>query len=91
MNKSLLQCSLEQAQKEAEEKDAEIERLKALITELADFIVALDIAKSVLDKYRVEQYKWWKKLDGTPALNDIAVRMAEAFTQKAREAVGNDQ
>lgn len=44
-----------------------------------DFVQALGIAQSVFDLYKKEQYVWWRKMDGTPMLNDIAVRMAEAF------------
>lgn len=44
-----------------------------------DFVKALEIAKGVLEQYRQDQPKWWKRMDGTPILNDVAVRMAEAF------------
>lgn len=44
-----------------------------------DFISAMKIATGVFDQYKVDQLKWWKRMDGTPILNDVAVRMAEAF------------
>lgn len=51
-----------------------IERLKA-----PDFVTALSVANDVFKQYQKDQYKWWRRMDGTPILNDIAVRMAEAF------------
>ena len=44
-----------------------------------DFVKALKIAEGVFEKYRTDQPKWWRRMDGTPILNDVAVRMAEAF------------
>lgn len=44
-----------------------------------DFVAALKIAEGVFEQYRKDQPKWWCKMDGTPILNDVAVRMAEAF------------
>lgn len=44
-----------------------------------DFVWLLSIAEGVFAKYKVEQPRWWKRMDGTPILNDVAVRMAEAF------------
>src|SRR5208283_1415179 len=43
------------------------------------FTEALALADTVLATYKAEQYAWWKRMDGTPMLNDIAVRMATAF------------
>jgi hypothetical protein len=51
-----------------------------------DFHVALKIAEGVMDKYRIEQPKWWKRMDGTPMLNDIAVRMAMAFLNAQKKS-----
>lgn len=48
-----------------------------------DFVQALSIAQGVFDKYKKEQYVWWRKMDGTPILGDVAVRMAEAFRDAA--------
>jgi len=45
----------------------------------SDFVKALRIAKGVLEQYKIDQPKWWKRMDGTPILNDVAVRMAQAF------------
>jgi hypothetical protein len=44
-----------------------------------DFIRALAVANEVFGQYKIDQFKWWRKLDGTPMLNDLSVRMAEAF------------
>lgn len=44
-----------------------------------DFIRALAVADKVFELYKIEEYKWWRKLDGTPMLNSLSVRMAEAF------------
>ena len=46
------------------------------------FVEALQIANSVLDQYKTERYKWWKRMDGSPVLNDIAVRMGEKFSAR---------
>jgi len=45
---------------------------------------ALRVAQRVFDKYKGDQPKWWKRMDGTPILNDVAVRMAEAFITEFR-------
>jgi hypothetical protein len=50
-----------------------------------DFTSALAVATQVFEQYRVEQSKWWKRMDGTPILNDIAVRMARAFVEAQNE------
>lgn len=52
-----------------------------------NFVEALRIAQSVLDQYKRDQPKWWRRMDGTPILNDVAVRMAEAFVRA--DAVGD--
>lgn len=60
-----------------------------------DFVEALAIANGVFDQYKADQLKWWKRMDGTPILNDVAVRMAMAFKDEAaapsegRDAVRN--
>lgn len=46
---------------------------------LIDFVQALKIADGVFKQYQVDNLQWWKRMDGTPILNDISVRMAEAF------------
>lgn len=48
-----------------------------------NFVDALKIAESVFEQYHKDQPKWWKRMDGTPILNDVAVRMAEAFRDAA--------
>lgn len=50
-----------------------------------NFIEAMKIAEGVLAKYKIDQLKWWKRLDGTPMLNDLAVRFSEAFMEAATE------
>lgn len=52
-----------------------------------DFTKALGVTTGVFEQYRIDHPKWWKRMDGTPILNDVAVRMAAAFvewTQAAR-------
>lgn len=43
------------------------------------FVQSLKTAQAVFERYKEEQPKWWKRMDGTPILNDVAVRMAQAF------------
>ena len=52
--------------------------------EFADF---LEVAGKVFGQYRADQPKWWKRMDGTPILNDIAVRMARAFQNHAKDSI----
>jgi hypothetical protein len=44
-----------------------------------DFVHALSVAKEVFEHYKIDHHRWWRRMDGTPILNDVAVRMAEAF------------
>ena len=43
------------------------------------FLGALKISQGVLSQYKQDCFQWWQKMDGTPILNDLSVRMAEAF------------
>lgn len=52
-----------------------------------DFVRALKIAEGVFEQYGKDQPKWWRRMDGTPILNDVAVRMAEAFRADAQSPV----
>lgn len=52
-----------------------------------NFVEALKVAEAVFETYKYDQPKWWKRMDGTPILNDVAVRMAEAFCEKENEQV----
>lgn len=61
---------------DADEAVREIIRLKY---NALDFVHALKVSQSVMDTYRVEQNRWWRKIDGTPIPNDLAVRMATAY------------
>ena len=45
------------------------------------FVAALAVADRVFTQYREDQPKWWKRMDGTPILNDVSVRMAQAFLE----------
>lgn len=56
-----------------------------------NFVDVLKIAEGVFEQYRKDQPKWWKRMDGTPILNDVAVRMAEAFRDAARSAQKADE
>lgn len=49
-----------------------------------DFVMALKIAEEVFEQYKKDQRKWWKRMDGTPILNDVAVRIATAFQSATR-------
>lgn len=51
-----------------------------------NFVDALKIAEAVFEQYQKDQPKWWRRMDGTPILNDVAVRMAEAFRGAAGPA-----
>ena len=45
------------------------------------FVAALAVADRVFAQYQNDQPKWWKRMDGTPILNDVSVRMAQAFLE----------
>jgi len=47
-----------------------------------DFVSALKVAELVLEQYKLDQPRWFKRMDGTPILNDVAVRMAKAFSDR---------
>lgn len=47
-----------------------------------NFIEALAVADRVFAQYRVDYPKWWRRMDGTPILNDVSVRMAQAFVDE---------
>ena len=42
---------------------------------------ALQRVKKIFSEYRQDWPKWGKRLDGTPALNDLPVRIAAAFSE----------
>lgn len=48
------------------------------------FVEALKVADRVFEKYKAEQPAWWGKMDGSPILHDVAVRMAESFLDEIR-------
>lgn len=50
-----------------------------------DFVESMEIARGVLAQYKLDHLKWWRRMDGTPILNDLAVRMAIAFLKAERE------
>lgn len=54
---------------------------KHLSSRKLDFVAAIKIAEGVMGKYREEQPKWWKRMDGTPIINDLPTRMAVAFVE----------
>lgn len=43
------------------------------------YLEALMIADGVMDQYKHDHPKWWKRMDGTPILNDLPVCMAKQF------------
>jgi hypothetical protein len=44
-----------------------------------DFVICLKLAEEVFEQYKEAHPKWWRRMDGTPILNDVAVLMAEKF------------
>jgi hypothetical protein len=56
-----------------------------------DFVSGLAVAQSVFEKYKVDQRKWWSRLDGTPMLNDLSVRMTQAFLGAVDQKHKEDQ
>lgn len=50
-----------------------------------NFIEAMKIAEGVFAQYKIDQLKWWKRLDGTPMLNDLAVLFSLAFMDASTE------
>ena len=48
---------------------------------------ALRVAQQVFEQYQRDQPKMWARMDGTPILNDVAVRMAEAFVKADADAM----
>jgi hypothetical protein len=48
------------------------------------FVEALKVADRAFEKYKEDHLNWWKRMDGTPILHDIAVRMADAFLTEFR-------
>lgn len=45
-----------------------------------DFVEALKISDDVFNRYKDQRPEWYARINHTPILSDIAVRMAEAFT-----------
>jgi len=50
-----------------------------------------EVAQQVFEEYKKDQYKWWKRMDGTPILNDITVRMAEAYFNRFYSLLRQDE
>ena len=44
-----------------------------------DILAAMKVADDVMNAYKRDYPKWWKRMDGTPILNDLPVRFAQAF------------
>ena len=51
---------------------------------------ALQRVKKIFSEYRQDWPKWGKRLDGTPALNDLPVRIAAAFSELYTHPVSAD-
>ena len=51
-----------------------------------NFVEALGKAQAGLDKWRAlpHNQRWWKKIDGTPIVNDLLVHIATQFTEPAK-------
>jgi hypothetical protein len=54
-------------------------------TKRLTFTEARAVAQGVFERYKADQPTWWGCMDGTPILNDVAVRMAQAFTAATAE------
>lgn len=50
-----------------------------------DFVWALKVAEDAMARYKNDHLKWWKRMDGTPILNDLCVRMAEDFLSALKD------
>lgn len=50
-----------------------------------NFIEALKVADSVFDAYKQEHPRWWARMDGTPILNDLACKFAEALVSATEQ------
>jgi hypothetical protein len=48
---------------------------------MSDFVTCLRLAQEVFEQYKLDHPKWWKRMDGTPILNDVAVLMAQKFVE----------
>ncbi|AOJ10372.1 hypothetical protein WS71_24500 [Burkholderia mayonis] len=79
------ECIREEMQRYMAVQAEELEKAKTSnqanqkLAHVCTFIDALKIADDVFEQYRQDQPKWWRRMDGTPILNDVAVRMAEAY------------
>ncbi len=49
-----------------------------------DFVEALKIAEGVMSYYKTNHPIWYRRMEGTPILNDIPCLMAEAFVAANR-------
>jgi hypothetical protein len=52
---------------------------------MSDFVTCLRLAEEVFGQYKINHPKWWKMMDGTPILNDVAVLMATKFAEHESE------
>ena len=52
---------------------------------------ALQRVKKIFSEYRQDWPKWGKRLDGTPALNDLPVRIAAAFSELYTHPASSDK
>jgi hypothetical protein len=52
---------------------------------MSDLVTCLALAQEVFEQYKIDHPKWWKRMDGTPILNDVAVLMAQKFVEHESE------
>ena len=52
---------------------------------MSDFVTCLRLAQEVFEQYKIKHPKWWKRMDGTPIFNDVAVLMAQKFVEHESE------
>jgi hypothetical protein len=54
------------------------------------YVDALKIAEAGMAEYKRRHPDWWKRMDGTPILNDLPVVIAETLATTTTEVYGGD-
>ena len=57
-----------------------------------DFITAMNIVEEGFRVWREKPHnaKWWRRIDGTPIPNDLAVNIAEAMCRYKSPEIGSE-
>lgn len=58
---------------------------------MTSFIEAMNIVEAGFKSWRDKEHnaKWWRKIDGTPIPNDLAVNIAEAIVAASPRSPGD--